>query len=176
MSHETDKLIDELHGLPAPEIDAGFERRALATALEQAGPPQWSRRLATGLSAAAAVMVAVLVVSVQFEPIGLPGVPVDVAETADVDVPATKRTRPVNVMLTSTLAVEGASLTVELDDNLALENYPDVRVLSWQTDLKPGKNKLTLPVRQLDGRSGDILVTLRHGDLHRQLAIHINDV
>lgn len=172
MSHETDKLIDELRGLPAPEMDAGFEQRALGAALEKAGSPQWLRRFATGLSAAAAVMVAVLV-SVQFEPIESPGVPVEVAETAGV--PATTRTRPVNLVLTSARAVEGASLTIELDANLALENYPDVRTLSWQTDLKPGHNKLTLPVRQLDGRSGDILVTLNHGDLRRQLSIHIND-
>ena len=170
MEYDEDKLVQELRGLPAPDPQAGFEERALANAVGQVAPNWWPRRAGWGMAAAAAVLAAVLVVP-HFGPTTTDPAAPQVAEAPS----ESSSLRVIDVLLNSAYAVEGASLTVKLDPNLALENYPDVVSLSWQTDLKAGGNKLSLPVRMLDDRPGDILVTLKYADTRQDLTIHVND-
>lgn len=53
---------------------------------------------------------------------------------------------PINVVIDSDAEQLGATITVSLADNVMLDGYPDNRELTWQADLKQGKNLLTLPL------------------------------
>lgn len=179
MRHENTSLICELQNLPAPAPKAGFEQRVLGKATEQFDSSAPVGRFGTAISAAAALFIAILVAqpfqSTSLDPL-VDQAGDQIALTAADPSAAVSDSRTVNILLTSAQSLQNALLTVQLDGNLALENYPNVQLLSWETNLKPGNNRLTLPVRQLDSRSGEIVVTLRHGDFHQQLAIHINGV
>lgn len=175
MRYENEQLASELRDLPAPAPTAGFEQRVMSNALETGSSRIGRGWLGMGVSAAAAVLIAVLVAA--------PFQSTDHDQSADRTAMAptnmtdtTYPIRSVNVRLASARAIENALLTVELADNLILESHPDQRRMSWHTNLKPGNNRLTLPIRQLDERGGEIIVTLQHGDHNQQLAIHINGV
>lgn len=173
MRYEEDKMLEALRGLPVQAPREGFEDRVLNNALGHLGPVRPVRRTGLALATAAGIVVAVAVaVQLQHAPTAPAPEAPGTAQVAEV----TKQPalRMVDVLLQSTHPLDNASLTVELDPNLALDNYPDVMSLSWQTDLKAGANKLSLPVRLLDGHAGNILVTLQHGDRRQQLEIHVN--
>ena len=179
MRYENEQLTCELRDLPAPAPSADFEQRVLTNALESTGPRIGLGRLGMGVSAASGVLIAVLVAAAFQSTIQSTDRDRSAEQTAVVPSETTDTrspTRSVNVRLASTRAIDNALLTVELADNLILESHPELRRMSWHTNLKPGNNRLTLPVRQLDERGGEIIVTLQHGDHNQQLAIHINGV
>lgn len=165
-------LISQLQQMPAPAPSEGFEARVLAAAHARIGDGR--RRLHTGwaLATAASIAVAVLVtLQVAEPPAPVPGATPNIAvvETQPLSV------RIVDVVFRSAYAIENATLTIELAPNLALENRPDVQSLSWQTDLRAGANKLSLPVRLLDGQAGDMMITLQHGNERQQMTVHIKE-
>lgn len=71
--------------------------------------------------------------------------------------------RTVNVVFHAPEAMAGVELELVLSDGLELDGRPGQRQLRWQTNLKAGKNRLTVPVRALKGGSGS-LVTRLHSD------------
>lgn len=167
-----DDLTSKLRQMPAPAPSEGFEQRVLAAAHARIAGRR--RRLHAGwaLATAASVAVAVLVTLEVTTP-PAPG-PQPVPQIAVVEsVPMSVRV--IDVVLRSAHAVENATLTIELAPNLALDTHPDAQSLSWQTGLKAGANKLSLPVRLLDGQAGDMMITLQHNDTRQQLMVHVKE-
>lgn len=165
-------LISRLRQMPAPAPSEGFETRVLAAAHARIGDGR--RRLHAGwaVATAASIAVAVLVtLQVAEPPAPEPGATpqVVVVEARPMAV------RVIDVVFRSAHAIENATLTIELAPNLALENRPDVHALSWQTDLRAGANKLSLPVRLLDGQAGDLKITLQHGNERQQMMVHVKE-
>lgn len=167
-----DDLISRLRQMPVPPPSAGFEARVLAAAHARIGDGRRNLHTGWALATAASIALAVLV-TLQVaerpapEPSAVPQVAVVEARP--------KSVRIVDVVFRSAHAIENATLTIELAPNLALENRPDVQSLSWQTELKAGANKLSLPVRLLDGQAGNMMITLQHGTERQQMTVHIKE-
>lgn len=168
------RLVGLLATLPVPEPFPGFEDRVLRRALARGRGRSAVASLHTrwALATAASVVVAVLV-TFQFYPAGNERGGVTDLRTAVVEVPP-QQTRTVTVRLTSPRALEDALITVELDENLALEGYRDVTRLQWRTALQRGANQLALPVRLLQGRSGNLTVTVEHGGSHKRFSVRVD--
>lgn len=52
----------------------------------------------------------------------------------------------ITVVINVPVDLSGALLALEMPDELRLQGYSDIDLLSWQVDLKKGANTLTLPI------------------------------
>lgn len=176
------RLVTLLAELPVREPLPGMEARVMQKALGRPRPAASGVHARWALATAASVILAVLV-TLQFYPAGghMPdAVPAGAAGTAAPGPiqPAVVRVLPgqthkVDVLLTSARALDDATIKVELDDNLALEGYRDVHNLEWRASLKSGANRLSLPVRLLQGHSGKITVTVEHGGSSKRFSVEV---
>ena len=58
---------------------------------------------------------------------------------------------------------DGATVTIELADNLELTGFPNERRIEWQTDLSQGKNLLALPLTLTSATESHFHVALSYG-------------
>jgi hypothetical protein len=79
----------------------------------------------------------------------------------------------VGLMFRASERLQSASISVWLPDDVQIAGRPNVRQLSWQTDLKRGPNLLELPLLATGPRSGILLVHLSQGSLVRTLEVPI---
>jgi hypothetical protein len=79
----------------------------------------------------------------------------------------------VGLMFRTTDALHDASISVWLPEGVQIAGRPDVRHLSWHTDLKPGPNLLELPLEATGSHGGTLVVRLSQGSLVRTLEIPI---
>ncbi|MEJ2760781.1 MAG: hypothetical protein P8126_04400 [Gammaproteobacteria bacterium] len=168
------RLAELLAEIPVRKPLPGMEERVLQRALgrkERVSPAGLHLRWA--LATAASVILAV-VVTLQFYPSGAGREPAaaGMVKAAVVEV-VPQQTHMVNVLLTSHRALNDALITVQLDDNLALHGYKDVHHLKWRASLKSGGNRLSLPVKLLQGNSGKITVTIEHGGKSKHFTINV---
>ena len=66
-------------------------------------------------------------------------------------------------------ALGEATITLELDENLALDGYPGMKRISWLTSIKAGDNRLTLPLRLQDDNNGVITFAIESGGRRKQM-------
>jgi hypothetical protein len=83
--------------------------------------------------------------------------------------------RIINVVISASDRREYATLTIRLADDLELDGYEGLSVISWQTDLEQGRNLLALPVRSKIGRGGEIWIALAYsGSVETELRIQVD--
>ncbi|XOZ33230.1 anti-sigma factor family protein [Halomonadaceae bacterium KBTZ08] len=143
------------------EPDPGFEGRVLASVH---GGGDARRRWSTPVVAAA--MAACLAVGLLIGQWGLPlqeasQPPTVVGPVAD------DRVKTVRLAFESDKALQNVTLTIEMPPNAEIASFPGERRLSWEVDLKRGKNLLALPVRTLFPGEGELVARIRHGDKER---------
>jgi hypothetical protein len=168
-----------LAGLPAPSPRPGVLERMLKTAVAAPAPaarawqrPIWFR---AGLAAAAVVLLAVgFTLGMHMAGLKAPGVEI-VATAQPVQLgPTVQR---VALMFRASDSLPDASISVSLPDGVQIAGRPNVRYLSWRTDLKPGANLLELPLlatgTQTGPHSGTLVVRLSQGSLVRRLEVPI---
>lgn len=182
---EERRLIGLLRSLPVREPSAVFERRALQAALarfpekRRSHHAAWTMALAASLTLAVAVTLRLTAPS----PTQMPA-----NDTRTVASPSAGEsmptftvsarpleTRVVDVVLNSKHALQDATFVVTLDENLRLENRPLTRELRWQANVQAGGNKLSLPVQLFNGTYGEMVVTLEHGDMRRQVKVYVGE-
>jgi hypothetical protein len=71
-------------------------------------------------------------------------------------------------------AVQGATITISLSDNLELVGYQNRQTLEWKTDLLAGDNVLTLPVKALNPQQGKIIAQVSHSKLMKSIELKLN--
>lgn len=81
--------------------------------------------------------------------------------------------RDLNVAIETERALLNANITVMLTGGVELTGYTGQRELSWNADLAAGINRLTLPVRAIDGDGGRMIVRLRHPDSEQVLVVRV---
>jgi hypothetical protein len=163
-----------LAALPAPPVRMGVLERMLNTAVAPVPStsvwhmPVWYR--------AAVGAAAVLLLAVGF---GL-GVHVAGRKPAGPQVVLTAQAvqlgsavQRVGLMFRASEALADASISVSLPDDVEIAGRPQVRHLSWRTDLKAGPNLLELPLLATGPGSGTLVVRLSQGSLVRILEIPI---
>jgi hypothetical protein len=65
----------------------------------------------------------------------------------------------------------GATITIDLTDNLELVGYQSRQTLEWKTDLVAGDNILTLPIKALKPNQGKIIAKVSHNNLHKSIEL-----
>ena len=164
MSNKHDKQLELLlKDYPAPTAEPGFYAAAMARATRRGAQRRrwaWSgigSAVAAGL--AAWVVFAFLLGPAAESPIA--GVTLAVAEP-----------QTVNLMFSSELPLENATLTIILPPGVELDRFPGQREVSWETSLAAGKNLLPLQIRATN--EGEILARLSHQDRSRTFRLHID--
>jgi len=174
-TNEQDQDDPQLRALlkdyPMPQADAGFYDQALARATLIGSRRQRNRWLMTGFGSAVAAGVAVWLIG---------GMLMNAPQTPDVDasIPGVTVTlaepRTVNLLFSSTTALESATLTVSLPDGIELAGFPGQREISWKTSLKEGRNLLPLRLIALTPVGGELLARLEHDDRDRVFRLQVN--
>ncbi len=176
--HELSMLRNELARLPAPAPGPEVLERLLAAAVQTPIPTapldyrraEWHR---VGFATAAALLLGVgfgLGLKVAgHKPydagpqVVLAAQPIQVGPTAE----------PVGLMFRTADALPDASISVWLPDDVQIAGRPNVRHLSWHTDLKAGPNLLELPLQSVGPHGGTLVVRLSQGSLVKTLEIPI---
>lgn len=158
-----------LADIPVPPMSSGFADRALAHAWEhaEAEPP----RKTTGIRhyAWASLAASVLLVGVFVTQWMTPGKPPHLPSSPTVVQAVPKATHPVEVRLVSKEALPNATITVTLDDAVALTGYPGKRTLSWQTAIAAGSNQMSLPVALKGNKRGTVTIQVRSADASKEM-------
>ena len=83
---------------------------------------------------------------------------------------------PTNITLAfhAVKAVQGATITIRLSDNLELAGYQNRQTLKWETDLLAGDNVLTLPIKALNPQQGKIIAQVSHSNLMKSIELQLN--
>jgi hypothetical protein len=87
---------------------------------------------------------------------------------------ALEEPRTVNLVFSSTSALESAMLTVSLPEGIELAGFPGQREISWETSLNEGKNLLPLKLVALTATGGELLARLEHDDRNRTFRLQVD--
>lgn len=164
-AHEVQSLVTEAAPNELPSED--FEARVLAAA--SGGQGRVSVKPGSiGFAAVAVVVLAVVLWPMASWQSG------DTADgtTASLEV-LEPEVRQVRVAFSSEEALENVQLTLELPDNVELEPFPGRHTLSWQVNLSPGDNVLTLPLRVLYPAEGELVAQLDDGGRRKTFRVSI---
>jgi hypothetical protein len=162
--------------LPAPSPRPGLLERMLTTAVRDPMPPPpmrlWQRPIwyTAGLAAAAGLLAVGFVLGMQIA--GRKGAGPQVMLVAQ-PMQLGPTVRRVGLMFRASGALKDTSISVWLPDDVQIAGRPNVRELSWRTDLKSGANLLELPLLATGTRSGTLVVRLSQGSLVRTLEVPI---
>ncbi|WP_201243002.1 hypothetical protein [Halorhodospira halophila] len=72
--------------------------------------------------------------------------------------------------------LEGVRFQVEVPEGFELEGHPSQRRVSWEGDLEPGANRLTLPVRGIPGaevEQGELVTRIEHEGRSQELRLPV---
>jgi hypothetical protein len=99
-----------------------------------------------------------------------------VAQTPTDSIISISLQEPTNITLAfhAAKAVQGATITISLSDNLELAGYQNRQTLEWKTDLLAGDNVLTLPVKALSAQQGKIVARISHSNLVKSIELKLN--
>ena len=78
----------------------------------------------------------------------------------------------IKLVINSKRVIDGATFTVQLPRNVALKGFPDQQTISWQGQLRQGKNLLVLPVIARGPVDGE-LITLIEKEQKKKV-FHLN--
>jgi len=156
-------------GMPVPEMRPDFETAAIQYAAKQ---NRRRRRLqAFASAAAAAVLVAAISLGLFFE-----------RPESDRHAGLSPQTEFSNgTMLEQTLRIlieaadyrANAALSIDLDENVALKDYPGQRRLEWNTDISRGRNLLELPVVLTGGEDGTLRIRYQYNGREQEMSFRI---
>jgi anti-sigma factor RsiW len=171
-------LKKALASLPAPVPEPDVLERLLTAAVQTAAPPanrdyRWSTWQRAGLATAAGLLLAIVFfVGVKVGNRSQADAPAQIAMTAaPIEVGPAAGT--VGLMFRTAEALPGASISVWLPDDVQIAGRPDVRYVTWHTDLKAGPNLLELPLQSTGPNGGMLVVRLSQGSLVRTLEVPV---
>lgn len=187
-------LVTALREMPVPGPSADFADRVLRTAVTQTeikdGGPNAGHHHRHGFllgfgSATAAALALWVVVGIfpkAVPPVGdLSGESIasleSAATTRDVSEPeisiALHQQQDVKLAFHTVTALQGARITIQIPENVALAGYPGQRELSWETNLNEGENLLRLPLVASQAMKGQLVARIEHGKRVRTLRVNL---
>ncbi len=145
-----------LRTLPVPPASDGFEKRVVASAIQDAQAAQnLHNKTGSFYKFATAAMISALVLW-----LGL----FNDTKTGKDDlymVSVGDEVRTIKVAIDSEQALDAVNMRVELSDNLELEGFGNKKQISWTTHLREGVNVISLPVVGIAQGRGDITTRIR---------------
>ena len=149
-----EEMLQALRALPVPAPSPGFVSQSLQHA-RSAGKWRIPKSLAPLLSAAMAACLVLWLVS------GLPRMsdhPAQELPSAQVIIKIDEE-KIVNVVVNAPRDLVDAHVTIELPEQLEMVGFPGKREIEWKTDLRKGKNLLSLPI--IAKRTGNVELVAR---------------
>jgi anti-sigma factor RsiW len=159
-----------LAALPVEPPKPGFEARVLArsyvastrTASEPAGPAYRTRRRWRAAAGSAIALAASALIAVglwrAWEP-----------PTANV---MTRAGEPLSLVFRSSTTLRDVTIEIALPDGSAIRGHPNIRQISWQSDLLAGTNVLELPL-DVAGVGGLLIATITHEGERRAFQVRV---
>lgn len=86
---------------------------------------------------------------------------------------ALREERSVKLAFYSVKALQGAKITIQIPENVALVGYPGQRELSWQVNLVEGDNFLRLPLKAMQAMDGQLVARIEHGSKVKTLRVNL---
>ena len=105
--------------------------------------------------------------------LGLLGSPAVEAPQAAEFYVSTQEVRPMNIAIEADRPLEGAQISILLSGDVEVDGFVDRHELSWTDDLEPGVNQLTLPIRAIGERGGQMVVRLSHPDSEQIFVVQL---
>lgn len=149
-----ENMLHSLRALPVPPPSPGFTRRSLQHA-QSSGRWQIQKRLTPFLTTAMAACLILWLVT------GLPRVSDYQTEglpTAQVIIEINEQ-KIVNVVVNAPRDLLDAHVTIELPEQVEMVGFPGKSAIEWKTDLRKGKNLLSLPI--VAKRTGNVELVTR---------------
>lgn len=151
-------IIKQCQNQPEITPRPGYEARMLSFLAEK---PQKSRSFvpvwfAAGFSSAVAALLVVWFMGFDFT-----GPAPDSMPIMTVELPA-MQSRKVELVFNSPRSIQNAAMTIELPAGTEIVGYPGQRTLKWQTSLKQGSNRLSLPIILRGKQGGTLLAKISH--------------
>ena len=165
------EILKLLKDYPMAEANAGFYDQALARATHEGTRRQRNRWVMTGFGGAIAAGLAVWLISGML--LNTPQLPDAGSNIPEVTM-ALEEPRTVNLVFSSTEALDSATLTVSLPAGVELAGFPGQREISWETRLSEGRNLLPLKLIALTPAGGELLATLEHDDRNREFRLRVD--
>jgi len=146
-------------------------QRAMRRAVEQRGaePPRRRRSLRLGVAVGGALAAGILVGALWVGP-AAHRASSSAAPTVTI---ALDEVRAVRVAVNTPEALANAAIRVVLTGAIELDGYAEQRELTWNADLEPGVNQLTLPIVASGIGGGQVLVEVAHGDKRRTFVVDV---
>jgi anti-sigma factor RsiW len=151
-------LRQQLADYQPPEPPPGFADRVLASAGHRARRRFWQRM---GVGAAAAVLTVVLAGSFLM-PHPDPVQRITVAKGEP---------EKVNLVFEARRAMEDVRISLRIPEGVQIQGYGDRRSLDWRTDLRAGRNQLTLPV--IVHSPGALRARLQHEEGGKEFGVRL---
>jgi anti-sigma factor RsiW len=86
---------------------------------------------------------------------------------------ALSQQQDVKVAFRTTRALQGATITIQVPEDVALVGHPGQRELSWRANLVEGENLLRLPVLASRAMQGQLVARIEHGNKVKTLRINL---
>lgn len=164
-------LLTQLEALPLVPMRAGFMQQAFKQARdahEKAQKPKHKHWFAAGFGGALAAGVMMALVLGPMKTMFMPAVMVTEISMS------VQESRTLNVVFNAPEAMDGVELELVLTDGLELAGRPGKRQLRWQTSLKAGKNRLTIPVRALRSGNESLVARLHSNGQQKEFRIQLD--
>lgn len=184
-----DSMLASLKAMPVVGPSEGFIDRALHKAVESNVGHHQRHGFLVGFGSAAAAVMALWVVvgwfpsevsgpsQVAVAPQQAPQQQAVQQQVASSSVPelsiALSEERNVKLAFYSVKALQGARITIQIPENVALVGYPGQRELSWQVNLVEGDNFLRLPLKAMQAMDGQLVARIEHGSKVKTLRVNL---
>jgi hypothetical protein len=173
-----------LSSAAVPPPSAGFVDRALRHAVQQNGPTHhdshkkgFIKGFGSAIAAGLALWVMVSVLPTHQGTETQPPAPLasnSQNQTDNTISISLHEATSVTLAFHAAQAVEGATITINLSDNLELVGYQNRQTLEWQTNLVAGDNVLTLPIKALKSQQGKIIAQVTHNNLMKSIELKLD--
>jgi anti-sigma factor RsiW len=164
-------LMEALRQVRVPPMSPGFAQRAIRQAVEQGNKPH-KRAFVAGFSSALVAGVALLLVVGVFLPGGKGTVPSGTDAIAEVAI-SLETPQTVNLAFDVAHAMNDATLSISLPENVEVVGFPGLRQLSWQASLKQGRNILPLPLKGTANANGELLASIEQNGKKKTVRIQV---
>lgn len=163
------QALAEIRYRDTGDVPAGLFDRIRNDVIEDAGQAGGGRFwLGSAFGGAVAATIFGLAISLGWVDTE-PGVTPEVAEF----IVAVDQRRVMDLAIESERALDGARISILLSGGVTLDGYDDRRELTWNTDIRAGVNKLSLPIRAINGQGGRMVVRLSHPDSEQVFLVNV---
>lgn len=164
---EAESFQQALKHLPVPSMRLGLAQQAIATAARRDGHHR--RGFVAGFSSALAAGFVFFVIFFGFE--SNVTAPISTA-LPEIEI-SLNQPQTVNLVFDVAIAMENATLTIALPDDVEVLGFPSQQQISWQTNFKAGRNILPLPLTGYTRKGGILVAKVVLGDKQKSISVKI---